>query len=56
MFEKLLGLDKEQKYCIDNDNVSFPWYHHDSVVTIEGPTNKYSIIHVRVSISNLLQL
>ena len=29
---------------------AFPWYDFNSFITIEGPTKKYSIVHVLVSI------
>ena len=48
------SLDEGNKYCNDSDGVSYPWYMHDSFVTIEGPTNKYSITHVLVSLFNKL--
>ena len=54
MFSSLFGLKKNgNKYCNDGNNNSFPWYRTryekaDEFITIEGPTNKYSIVHIVV--------
>ena len=56
MFGGLDSLQKGYKYCNDGNNISFPWFQcsekPDSFVTIEGPTNKYSIVHVLVIVIN----
>ena len=54
MIGNLTSLDEGRKYCIDSDGISYPWYQTDSFITIEGPTKRYSITHVLVSIHSLL--
>ena len=46
---KIISLDKGMRYCNDGDNIAFPWYDKKEIVTIEGPTNKHSIVQVLVS-------
>ena len=53
---KLMGLDKDYEYVNDGEGRSFPWYSPESIVTLEGPTDKYSIFNVGVRISNFVYL
>ena len=43
-----LSLLKGFKYACDTDN-TYPWYDKDSCVTIEGPTDKHSMVRLQVS-------
>ena len=46
---KIISLDNGMRYCHDGDN-TFPWYEKNEIVTLEGPTNKHSVVQVLVSI------
>ena len=44
-----MNLQQEEglPYTCDNDKC-YPWYSNDSIVTLEGKTDQYSIVHFSV--------
>ena len=38
-----------QPYACDVNNQSYPWYSEESIITIEGPTNKHTLFTTDVS-------
>ena len=47
-YSTIVNLYKQKLYCNDGDNVRFPWYDDNSIVTLEGPTENHSIVQVLV--------
>ena len=45
----LYGLDQGNKYCNDSGGKTYPWCSISAFVTIEGPTEQYSIVRVLAS-------
>ena len=51
LYSTPINLYKQNNYCNDGDNVRFPWYNDNAVITIEGPTDKHSIVQVLVRLN-----
>ena len=54
LYSTPINLYKQNNYCNDGDNVRFPWYNDNAVITIEGPTDKHSIVQVLVRLNFFL--